>query len=90
MFFLISIFKMITMKTKAAKTNRQDLHQTNKPISSGLYEKHFRRPIEQPFYKDETAHTTILIGGLSATHDKLIAAALNSLGIKAEAFGKTH
>jgi len=85
---LISFYKMLAMKTNAIKTNLE-VPQTTKQIHQELYKKHFRRPIERPFYKDERNVTTVLIGGLSGTHDRLIAAALCGLGLKARALPPT-
>jgi predicted nucleotide-binding protein (sugar kinase/HSP70/actin superfamily) len=41
---------------------------------------HFKRPPERMFTKDERGTTTILIGGLSVRHDRLIQSALRGLG----------
>jgi predicted nucleotide-binding protein (sugar kinase/HSP70/actin superfamily) len=46
---------------------------------------HFHRPIENPFTKSQRDHTTILFGGLTWKHEKLIHGALESLGYKCEA-----
>jgi predicted nucleotide-binding protein (sugar kinase/HSP70/actin superfamily) len=86
---LISFYRMLGLKPKAIQTNDQALDQTTAPIPDQLYKKHFRKPIERPFYKDERKDTTVLIGGLSGIHDKFIAAALCSLGIRAEALPPT-
>ena len=45
----------------------------------------FKRPVERPFTKDQRAHTTLLFGGLTWKHEKLIHGALEGLGYKAEA-----
>jgi len=45
----------------------------------------FHKPIERPFTKAERDHTTILFGGLTWKHEKLIHGALESLGYKCEA-----
>ncbi len=47
--------------------------------------KHFHRPIENPFTKSQRDRTTILFGGLTWKHEKLIHGALESLGYKCEA-----
>lgn len=47
--------------------------------------KHFRRPVEYPFLASERADTTILFGGLSPRHDRLMEAALKGLGYRAQA-----
>jgi predicted nucleotide-binding protein (sugar kinase/HSP70/actin superfamily) len=47
--------------------------------------RHFQRPFERPFTKDERGQTTILFGGLTWKHEKLIHAVLENLGYKCEA-----
>jgi len=46
--------------------------------------RHFRRPVERPFTRSQRAHTTLLFGGLTWKHERLIQAALEGLGYKAE------
>lgn len=45
----------------------------------------FHRPIENPFTKSQRDRTTILFGGLTWKHEKLIHGVLESLGYKCEA-----
>ncbi len=45
----------------------------------------FQKPVEHPFTKSQRDHTTILFGGLTWKHEKLVHAALESLGYKCEA-----
>ena len=45
----------------------------------------FRRPVERPFTADQRAHTTLLLGGLSPQHDKLVEAMARSLGYGCQA-----
>jgi len=45
---------------------------------------HFKRPLERPFTKDQRGHTTLLFGGLTWKHEKLIHGALEGLGYIAE------
>src|SRR5947199_1440561 len=45
----------------------------------------FHRPIEHPFTKSQRDRTTILFGGLTWKHEKLVHGALESLGYKCEA-----
>src|SRR5579871_1092742 len=45
----------------------------------------FRRPTENPFTRSQRDHTTILFGGLTWKHEKLVHGALVSLGYKCEA-----
>ncbi|MGA2631030.1 MAG: activator of (R)-2-hydroxyglutaryl-CoA dehydratase [Terriglobia bacterium] len=46
---------------------------------------HFHKPIERPFTKSQRDTTTVLFGGLTWKHEKLVQAALSSLGYKCEA-----
>jgi len=45
---------------------------------------HFKRPFERAFKKNERENTTILFGGLTWKHEKLIKGALEGLGYKTE------
>jgi predicted nucleotide-binding protein (sugar kinase/HSP70/actin superfamily) len=45
---------------------------------------HFHRPIERPFTKLQRNHTTILFGGLTWKHERLVHAALESLEYRCE------
>ncbi len=54
---------------------------------AGLVQKqihHFKRPAERAFTKKERPHTTLLIGGLTWKHEKLIVGAWEELGYKCE------
>lgn len=44
--------------------------------------RHFRRPIELPFTKEERDRVTILFGGLTRTHDYVLRAATEGLGYR--------
>jgi predicted nucleotide-binding protein (sugar kinase/HSP70/actin superfamily) len=46
---------------------------------------HFKRPTERPFTKEQRACTTLLFGGLTWKHEKLVHGALEGLGYRAEA-----
>lgn len=46
---------------------------------------HFKRPVERPFTKEQRPHTTLLFGGLTWKHERLIHGVLEGLGYKAEA-----
>jgi predicted nucleotide-binding protein (sugar kinase/HSP70/actin superfamily) len=50
---------------------------------------HFLRPTEHPFTASQRENTTILLGGLSPRHDKLVEAAVQSLGYKCKALPNT-
>jgi len=46
---------------------------------------HFHRPVERPFTKAERDQVTILFGGLTWKHEKLVHGALESLGYRCQA-----
>jgi predicted nucleotide-binding protein (sugar kinase/HSP70/actin superfamily) len=46
---------------------------------------HFKRPVERPFTKEQRGKTTLLFGGLTWKHEKLVHGALEGLGYHAEA-----
>ncbi len=45
----------------------------------------FKKPVENPFTAKQRGHTTLLFGGLTWKHEKLLHAAFESLGYMAEA-----
>src|SRR5512139_1300438 len=45
---------------------------------------HFKRPVERPFTKDQRGRTTLLFGGLTWKHEKLVHGALEGLGYRAQ------
>jgi len=45
---------------------------------------HFHKPIERPFTADQRTKTTLLFGGLTWKHEKLVHGALEGLGYKCE------
>jgi predicted nucleotide-binding protein (sugar kinase/HSP70/actin superfamily) len=46
---------------------------------------HFQRPVERPFMADERSHVTILFGGFTWKHEKLIQAVFHGCGYRCEA-----
>lgn len=60
-----------------ARIEREEGLETKQP-------KRFKRPVELPFRRDQRAHTTLLFGGLTWKHEKLIRGALEALGYKAQ------
>jgi predicted nucleotide-binding protein (sugar kinase/HSP70/actin superfamily) len=46
---------------------------------------HFQRPVERPFTGEERNHVTILLGGLTWKHEKLIQAVFHGSGYRCEA-----
>src|ERR1700726_2441773 len=64
------------------QTERQRLEK-----EAGIAQKevhHFHKPIELPFTSLQRDHTTILFGGLTWKHERLVHGALESLGYKCE------
>lgn len=51
-------------------------------VGSTLASRHFRRPAERPFRAEERVHVTILFGGLTWKHEKLIQAAFQGSGYR--------
>ncbi len=45
---------------------------------------HFKRPAERTFTRDQRAHTTVLFGGLTWSHERLIKGAWEGLGYRCE------
>ena len=54
-------------------------------VAAREHARHFKRPVERPFTKQQRGHTTLLFGGLTWKHEKLIRGALEGLGYIAEA-----
>ena len=46
---------------------------------------HFKKPVEKPFTRQQRGNTTLLFGGLTWKHEKLVHGALEGLGYRAEA-----
>src|SRR5947209_9699968 len=46
---------------------------------------HFKKPVEKPFTAGQRPNTTLLFGGLTWKHEKLVHGALEGLGYRAEA-----
>ncbi|MEI9973629.1 MAG: hypothetical protein WDO73_17235 [Ignavibacteriota bacterium] len=46
---------------------------------------HFKKPVEKPFTRQQRGSTTLLFGGLTWKHEKLVHGALVGLGYRAEA-----
>jgi predicted nucleotide-binding protein (sugar kinase/HSP70/actin superfamily) len=45
---------------------------------------HYKRPVERPFTRDQRDHTTLLFGGLTFSHEKLIQGAWKGMGYDCE------
>src|SRR5512140_1898202 len=65
------------------------VHIQPRRVSTGHAEqrmaRHFHRPVEHPFTAEQRADTTVLFGGLSPRHDRLIQGVLRGLGYNAQA-----
>jgi predicted nucleotide-binding protein (sugar kinase/HSP70/actin superfamily) len=64
---------------------RLEAERARLELEEGLYSaehRHFKRPVERPFTRDQRATTTLLFGGLTWKHEKLIHGALEGLGYK--------
>jgi predicted nucleotide-binding protein (sugar kinase/HSP70/actin superfamily) len=80
---LVQIASREELLRKRLAEERQRLEQ-----EAGLEQRakqHFHRPIERAFTKAEREKTTILFGGLTWKHEKLVHGALESLGYNCEA-----
>ena len=72
------------------KTVDRDVEEQIKSFEAGLRGKygltsevkHFKKPVERPFTKDERDSTTILWGGLTLAHEQLMTAAVEHLGYR--------
>lgn len=54
---------------------------------AGLHDepvRHFKRPVERPFTKADRERVTVLFGGFTVRHDRLVQAALTGLGYKVD------
>jgi predicted nucleotide-binding protein (sugar kinase/HSP70/actin superfamily) len=75
------------LSNEEAIRRKLEEERTRLESEAGLLQKqvkHFHKPIEQTFTKDQRPHTTILFGGLTWKHEKLIQATLEKLGYKCE------
>jgi predicted nucleotide-binding protein (sugar kinase/HSP70/actin superfamily) len=46
--------------------------------------RHFKRPVERPFTRDQRPYTTVLFGGLTWSHERLIKGAWEGLGYRCD------
>jgi predicted nucleotide-binding protein (sugar kinase/HSP70/actin superfamily) len=62
-----------------------ETHHAAKPVlRSKKPVRHFKRPVERPFTRADRGHTTVLFGGLTWNHERLIQGAWEGLGYKCE------
>ena len=65
-----------TLETPAAAASHSA--RAKKPVQ------HFKRPVERPFTRDQRPYTTVLFGGLTWSHERLIKGAWEGLGYKCD------
>lgn len=76
---------MNNLQQSTFETGDLNSPQLVKPVSE-----HFQIHKERPFLKDERANTTVLVGGLSPTHDFLFEGSMHALGIKTKMLPPTN
>ena len=67
------------------KTTAEVFRSQGEPTQPARTVRHYRRPGTRPFTRRERERTTILIGGLTSTHERLAESALRSLGYSCQA-----
>jgi predicted nucleotide-binding protein (sugar kinase/HSP70/actin superfamily) len=75
------------LSTEAAIRQRLEQERRRLQKEAGIERKeiqHFHKPIERAFTKLQRDHTTVLYGGLTWKHERLVHAALESLGYRCE------
>src|SRR3970040_894996 len=80
------LFKIVSGEAQIRR--RLDEERRRLELEAGIERRevhHFHKPIELPFTKLQRDDTTLLFGGLTWKHEKLVHAALSSLGYKCEA-----
>jgi predicted nucleotide-binding protein (sugar kinase/HSP70/actin superfamily) len=69
--------------SSAQRGNSAQLIEDKRSLPSpGSEVKHYKRPEELPFTRDQREHTTILFGGLTLSHERLVQGAWEGLGYK--------
>ena len=64
------------------QAERLRLDQENGLVPKSI--QHFTRPVERPFTRNQRSYTTVLFGGLTGKHEKLMQGALEGLGYRCE------
>ena len=64
------------------QSRRKRLEQENNLDTKSIH--HFTRPFEHPFTRNQRSHTTILFGGLTWKHERLMKGTLEGLGYRCE------
>jgi predicted nucleotide-binding protein (sugar kinase/HSP70/actin superfamily) len=70
---------------EVARPVAPETHHAAKPVLRAKKPvRHFKRPVERPFTRADRGHTTVLFGGLTWNHERLIQGAWEGLGYKCE------
>ncbi len=72
----------LNLEKTAPPTPRRSPAPTGAPHKPPV--RHFKRPVERPFTRDQRPYTTVLFGGLTWSHERLIKGAWEGLGYKCE------
>jgi predicted nucleotide-binding protein (sugar kinase/HSP70/actin superfamily) len=81
-----SLIQITTVEETIQKRLEQE--RARLETEAGIQKKqisHFQKPVENAFTKSQRGHTTLLFGGLTWKHEKLIHGALEGLGYQCEA-----
>ncbi len=65
-------------------TNARGASSPRPPAPPKKPVQHFKRPVERPFTRDQRPYTTVLFGGLTWSHERLIKGAWEGLGYKCD------
>ena len=81
--------ELVQISTREALIRQQiEIERARLEQEAGIVRRkteHFQRSVERPFTRSERDATTLLFGGLTWKHEKLIQGALEGLGYKCEA-----
>src|SRR5260370_35902365 len=75
------------LSTEAAIRQRLEEERRRLEKEAGIEQReihHFHKPIERAFTKRQRDHTTVLFGGLTWKHERMVHAALERLGYRGE------
>jgi predicted nucleotide-binding protein (sugar kinase/HSP70/actin superfamily) len=76
---------MTTVNASSASNTQLPVGQSLARTAARHNGAHYRRPVERPFFESQRADTTVLFGGLSPRHDRLMEGVLKGLGYRATA-----
>jgi predicted nucleotide-binding protein (sugar kinase/HSP70/actin superfamily) len=78
---LVQIEELIRRRVEEQRA----LLERDEGLKPSLPPRHFTKPAERPFTRDQREHTTVLFGGLTPKHERLLHGVLEGLGYRAEA-----